>query len=226
MEVTLRAETGRATGSRASRRLRRAGKVPAVVYGRDSEVVPVAVDAHDLYVALHTEAGVNAIINLDVEGGETYTTLAREIRRHPWKGTIDHVDFINVSLTEKVVAEVAIHFEGTPIGVAEEGGITSTISTTVQVEALPGDIPPSIPLDISGLGVGEGVRVSDLPAIEGVEYLADPDMLLLTVTLPAAEIEEEVEEELVEGEEALEAEEKAAEAPAAEAVEEPEGESE
>ncbi|HEY5578989.1 MAG TPA: 50S ribosomal protein L25 [Acidimicrobiia bacterium] len=188
MEVTLRAETGRQPGSRASRRIRRAGKVPAVVYGKGGDPITVAVDAQDLYRALHTEAGANAIINLAVEGGGTYTTLAREIKRHPWRGSIDHVDFIRVSLTETVVADVMISFEGTPIGVSTDHGIVETIKNSVQVEALPTDIPPAIPIDISGLGIGEVVRVGDLPEMAGVAYLDDPDTMLATVTLPAAEV--------------------------------------
>ena len=225
MEVTLRAETGRETGSRPSRRLRRAGKVPAVIYGQGTDPVLVAVDEHDLYVALHTEAGVNAIINLEVEGGESHTTLAREIKRHPWRGTIDHVDFIKVSLTEKVVAEVLVDLSGTPEGVIVDGGIVETINNTVQVEALPADIPTSIPLDISELGLGDVARVEDLPRIEGVEYLDEADSLLVTVTLPAAEVavEEEEEEELLEGEE-LEEGEEGEEAP--EGEEQPEAEAE
>ncbi|MFQ5967093.1 MAG: 50S ribosomal protein L25 [Acidimicrobiia bacterium] len=227
MEVTLRAETGRETGSRPSRRLRRAGKVPAVVYGQGVDPVLVAVDAHDLYGALHTEAGVNAIINLEVEGGETHTTLAREIKRHPWRGTIDHVDFIKVSLTEKVVAEVLIDLTGTPEGVIVDGGIVETINNTVQVEALPADIPTSIPLDIAALGLGDVARVEDLPPIEGVEYLDEADLLIVTVTLPAAEVAaEEEEEELLEGEELEEAEEGEEAAPEGEGEPEAEAESE
>ena len=229
MEVTLRAEVGRATGSRASRRLRRDGLVPAVVYGKDLETVIISVDARDLNAALHTEAGFNAIINLEVDG-DSYTTLAREVKRHPWKGTIDHVDFVKVSLTETVVADVLIDFQGTPVGVVAEGGITETINNTIPIEALVTDIPSSIPLDISELNIGDTVRVSDLPRVEGVTYLDEEDTPLLTVSLPAAEIAEEEEEEeeleLVEGEELPEGEEvpEGEEAPAA--ADEAEGEAE
>lgn len=219
MEVTLRARTGRATGSRASRRLRRQDLVPAVVYGQGLEPLSVEVSARDLKAALRTEAGVNAIINLEIDEGETHTTLAREIKTHPWRGTIDHVDFVAVSLTETVVAEVLIDFQGTPAGVIADGGIVETINTSVQVEALPADIPTSIPLDISGLGVGDVARISDLPELVRATLLDDPRTPLLTVSLPAAEIAEEAEEEeleLAEGEELPEGE----EAPEGEAGEE------
>jgi large subunit ribosomal protein L25 len=109
-----------------------------------------------------------------------------------------------VTLTETVEAEVAIHLEGESVGV-EEGGIVETVRSTIRLAALVTNIPSAIALDISDLDVGDHLRVADLPALEGVEYLDDPDELLVTVVLPAAEIAEEAaegeEEEGVEGEE-------------------------
>jgi large subunit ribosomal protein L25 len=195
MEVTLRAEAGREPGSRSSRRLRRQGMVPAVIYGKDLEPVSVAVDAHDLYVALHTQAGVNALINLETEGGEPHLTMAREVQRHPVRGEITHVDFVTISLTEKTQVEVAIELTGESAGV-REGGIIETIRNSINVSALPTDIPQSIVVDISELAIGDTLRISDLPAIEGVEYLGDADDPVVTVVTPAAaEVEEEIEEE-------------------------------
>ncbi|MBW3666375.1 MAG: 50S ribosomal protein L25 [Actinobacteria bacterium] len=210
-EVSLRARAGRKPGSRESRRIRREGLVPAVVYGPEVEPVPVAVDAHDLHTALHTEAGANAIITLEIEDGDTMTTMARAIEKHPYRNEYRHVDFVTVDLTRKVVAEVAIHFEGTPAGV-EEGGVFSPARTSVRVEVLPTEIPPFIELDITPVGIGGSLRIEDLPQVEGLAYLEDPDAVVMSVTLPAAEIEEpepeeELEEMLAEGEEAPEGEE-------------------
>jgi large subunit ribosomal protein L25 len=202
MEVTLRAETGREQGSRPSRRLRRQGQVPAVVYGKDTEPVAVAVDARELYAALHTEAGLNALINLQI-GKKKLLTMAREVQRHPVRGDVIHVDFLTISLTEKTQVEVGFEFIGEPEG-AKEGGILETIRSTIEVEALPTDIPTAIPVDVSGLNIGDTLRVEDLVPIEGVTYLADPDEPIVTLAVPAAVLaEEEVEEEeLEEGEEA------------------------
>jgi len=215
-EVTLRAETGRATGSRESRRLRKTGLVPAIVYGKTIEPITVAVDAHDLHMALHTEAGANALINLAIEGQDVVLTMARVIERHPFRNEYRHVDFVTVSLDETVHAEVVIHFEGTPVGVIE-GGVFSPSKTHVVVETLATSIPSGIELDISGVDVGGALRIADLPEIEGVLYIEDPETVLMSVTAPAAEIEEEPEE--LEGEE-LEGEEGAAEG------EEPDGQAE
>ena len=210
-ETNLKAEIRTALGSAESRRLRSTGHVPATVYGRDSDAQSVTVNARELYAALHTEAGLNAVISLEVEGTEL-TTLAREIQRHPLRGDITHVDFLRISLTEKVDAEVGIDFEGVPVGVRDEGGIVETIRASVNLQALPTAIPSGITLDISELTIGDVLRVSDLPAIEGVEYIDDPEASLVTVSVPAAVVAEEEDEELLEGEEGEEGEEGAGEA--------------
>lgn len=200
-QVSLRAEAGRKPGSRESRRIRRSGLVPAIVYGSDLDPIPVSVDSRDLHGALHTEAGSNAIITLEIEGGDTLTTMARVIEKHPFRNEYRHVDFITVDLSQTVTAEVALHFEGTPAGV-EEGGVFSPRRTHVLVEVLPTEIPPFIELDVSPVEIGGSLRIEDLPAIEGVEYLEEADAVIMSVTTPAAEIEEpEPETDLLEGEE-------------------------
>lgn len=210
-QVTLRAETGREHGSRPTRRLRREGKVPAVVYGRGTDTVSIAVDKRALYQVLHTESGANVLINLEV-GKQKLLTVAREVQRHPVRGDITHLDFIRISLDEPIEAEVAIEFVGTPAGVRDEGGIVETVNTSVMVKALPTDIPTSIEANIADLWVGDTLMVAELPPLEGVEILAEPDMPLATIVVPAALVvevpEEELEaEELLEGEELEEGEE-------------------
>jgi large subunit ribosomal protein L25 len=196
--------------------------VPAVVYGRGLTALPVAVDRRDLYGALHTEAGLNAVINLDVDGSE-YTTVAREIQRDPVRGEITHLDFLQISLTEAIEAEVGIEYLGEPVGV-RDGGVVEQVRNSVYIEALPMAVPSSIELDISALEIGDSLSIGDLPELEGVSYVDDPELTLVTVIVPSmvptaeeleAEALEELEgEELVEGEEGEEAE--AAEAAEAE----------
>jgi large subunit ribosomal protein L25 len=207
-QVTLRAEPGRAIGSRESRRLRRSGLVPAVVYGRGLTPISVAVSRTDLYGALHTEAGLNAVINLEVDG-DVYTTVAREIDRDPTRGEVIHLDFLQISLDEEIQAEVAVEFTGEAAGV-REGGIVETIRNSVVVDALPTSVPSSIPLDISELTIGQSLTIADLPAIDGVTYVDDPDTTLVIVGAPSiepieAEPEGEEEGAEFEGEEGAEA---------------------
>ena len=188
-EVILRAETGRATGTRPSRRLRRQGMVPGTLYGHGAEAVSIAVDARELRNVLATEAGINAVIRLGV-GEEVHTSLARQLQRHPTRGDIIHLDFVRIALTDRVDAVVSIELTGDPIGVQADGGIIETVSNTVNVHTLVTSIPESIQVDISGLRVGDSVRVSDLPAFDGLEYLDPPDQPIAMISLPAAALVE------------------------------------
>ncbi|MDH3500666.1 MAG: 50S ribosomal protein L25 [Acidimicrobiia bacterium] len=203
-ETTLRAEIGRVTGSRPARRLRREGLVPATLYGKDSSAVNLAVESRELRRALTTDAGFNAILNIDVDGA-SHTALAREVQRHPVRGEIIHVDFVKILLTDTVEAEVSIEFVGEPIGVREDGGIVETVTTSVTLKAVVTNIPDSIELDISELHIGDSLKLVDLPVIEGVEYVDDDDLTLVNVSVPAAILAEE--EEAEEGEEVEEGEE-------------------
>ena len=181
-QVSLSAERREGSGTRPSRRLRAEGGVPGVLYGRGLDNTPLTVDRRDLYTALRTEAGTNALINLEV-GSDKYLTVARELQRHPVRGDIIHLDFISISLEEKITAEVGIDYTGEPEG-AKDGGILETIRTSVMLSALPTEIPASIQIDISALEVGMTLTTVDLPEIEGVEYLEDEETPLVNVIIP------------------------------------------
>ncbi|MEN8239591.1 MAG: 50S ribosomal protein L25 [Actinomycetota bacterium] len=202
-QETLRATERVTSGSRASRRLRRDGRVPAVVYGTNTDTRAVHVASRELYGVLRTEAGLNAIIELDIEGS-TLLAIAREIQRDPIRGDISHLDFIEVRLDTEIDAEVGIDYIGTPEGVKNAGAIVETLEASIVITALPNAIPSVIEIDIEHLELHDTLKVADLPVIEGVVYTLEPDHPLLTVVLPAAEIEPEV--ELLEGEEGEELE--------------------
>ena len=199
-QETLRATKRTTQGTRASKRLRRDGRVPAVVYGADLDAPhPVHIDSRELYAVLHTDQGLNAIIEVDVEG-EPVLTVAREVQRDPVRGDITHLDLIQVNLTIAIEAEVNIEYLGTPIAVLDDGAIAETLDNTVMISALPNAIPSSIEVDISHLALHDTLTVADLPAIDGVEYLAESDHPLMTTVLPAAEVEPEVvETDMMEG---------------------------
>ncbi len=207
--VALNVETGRPTGSAASRRLRAEGKVPAIVYGHGTDALPIAVDHRELELAFHTEAGRNVIFSLDL-GGKEQTAIAQAVERHPFKPFITHIDFLLVNLDEVVTAEVPIRVEGESIG-TRAGAVMSVVRPLIQVRAVLSNLPSEIPLDVSELDQGDTLRISDLPVFEGVEYLEDDGLTVVTITA-ASQIdlpEEEVEEEDLEllGEEGEEGEE-------------------
>lgn len=204
-QETLRALKRTAKGSRPARRMRRDGQIPAVVYGIGIDTQEIAIDRRSLLGVLQTEAGLNALINVQIEGGEEVLTVAREVQRDPVRGGITHLDFIKVSLDVAIDAEVGLEFTGTPVGVKDEGGFIETVENAVMISALPTAIPTSIAVDISELGIGDTLKVEDLPVIEGVTYLTESDRPLVTVLLPSV-VEEEVPEDLLEGEEGEEVE--------------------
>jgi len=205
-QETLRVLKRTVSGSRPARRMRREGQIPAVVYGVGIDTQEIAIERRSLLGVLNTEAGLNALINVQVEGGDEVLAVAREVQRDPVRGDITHLDFIKVSLDIAIDAEVGLEYTGTPQGVKEEGGFIETVENAVMISALPTAIPTSITVDISELGIGDTLKVEDLPVIDGVTYLTESDRPLVTVLLPSI-VEEEVPEDLLEGEEGEEIEE-------------------
>jgi len=217
-EVTLTADLGRPVGSRSSRRLRATGKVPAVLYGHGTDPIALAVDSRELRNALTGDAGLNALITLKVDS-DSHLAMARQLQRHPVKGTVDHVDFVIVRRDEIVTAEVPVNLVGEATAVNQEGGIVEQQLFSLTIKAKPLEIPASLEADISDLIIGEAVRVGDLKLPSGVETEVDPEEAVVVGQPPAAEeLPEPAEgEEAAEGEEGAPAAEGAeGEAPAAE----------
>ena len=158
----------------------------------------------DAPTALMQGSCSNIILNLEV-GNQKFTTLAREIQKHPFRNEFLHVDLIQIDLTKTVSADVNIHYVGTPIGVKEDGGLIQTINSTISITALPTNIPSALDLDISGLNVGENATAKDVVLPEGVLLSnEDDESVLVTITLPRAAVEEETDEALLDGEESTE----------------------
>jgi large subunit ribosomal protein L25 len=173
-DVTLTAEVGRSLGSRATRRLRREGKIPGVIYGHGTEPVSVAVVARELRVALNGEAGANQLLSLET-GSTTYLALAREMQRHPIAQTVTHVDFQIVRRDEVISADVSIVLVGEALEVHHGDGLVDQQMFTISINARPADIPTSVELDISGLTIGDQLRISDLNLPAGVTTDVDPE---------------------------------------------------
>ncbi|MEY2434091.1 MAG: large subunit ribosomal protein [Acidimicrobiaceae bacterium] len=186
-EITLPAQTGRPTGSRPSGRLRAEGKVPATVYGLGGNAVSVSVGWRDLRHALTTEAGMNALINLEIDGHESELTIVKELQRHPIKRSVLHIDFLRVSRDVAIEVEVPIVLVGEPVELAREGGIVDQSMFHLTVSAKPGSIPNELTVDISGLTIGDAVRVGDLTLPEGVETDVDAEEPIVIGQAPQAE---------------------------------------
>lgn len=189
----MTAEVRQGTGKGVARKLRAAGKVPGVVYGAGVEARPIAVDARSLSHAFATEAGLNVLIDLQVDG-TTYLTLARELQRDPLRGTIVHVDFLKVDRDKAIEVEVPVHIVGDSHGV-REGGVVEHHLWSLRVSCKPGDVPERIDADITPLGLHEHLRVGDLPPLAGVEILTDASEAIVSVVTPQVlKVEAELEQ--------------------------------
>ena len=188
-EVQLAAEARPKKGSPESRRLRAVGKVPAVLYGHGIDPQSLVVDARELRGALTQEAGLNALLSLQVDSAR-HLAMARQLQRHPLRGNVTHVDFVIVRRDEIVSAEVPVRLVGEALEVSRADGVIEQQLFTLMVQATPGDIPPHLDVDISGLAVGDTVRVGDLPLPAGVNTELDPEepVVIATASTMAAEI--------------------------------------
>jgi len=209
MERKLIAEPREGNGKGAARKLRAAGKVPGVVYGHGMEPVAVAIDARDLFHILHTDAGSNVLIDLQVKK-DHHLTLPREIQRDHIHGRFIHVDFLAVRRDEQITVDVPIELVGESHGV-KEGGVIEHHLWEVKLSCLPTDVPERIEADISALGIGEGIKVGDLKLPSSAELVTDPEASIMAVVPPpilrleeeeTAEAAEAAEGEEAEGEEA------------------------
>lgn len=196
VEITVRERETR--GSRDSRRLRRQGLVPGVLYGR-GEPKAFTVGERELRAALTTDAGLHAILDVTVEGAHaSHASVVKDYQRDVVRGGITHVDLHEVRLDQPIHSTVALTLVGEAAG-SKEGGVLSQTVNELNVEALPLEIPPAIEVDVSGLHVGDSLRVADVTAPEGVTLLDDPETPVASVTLPTR-VEEP--EEMLDGAEA------------------------
>ena len=192
LDVTSRA----AEGSRSARRLRRTGRVPGVIYGGDGEPQLFAVDGR---ILRNTLAHSGAILQVTVDGGDVNPVLVKDVQRHPVRGEAVHVDLLRVDMKVAIQTTVTLELHGADVapGVVE-GGVLSQGVVELNIEALPGDIPDSLPFDVSTLQINDTATLGQLAAPAGVTLLDDPDTVIATVTPPtvepaADEIETEVE---------------------------------
>jgi large subunit ribosomal protein L25 len=196
-KVVLQAEK-RAVVGKQVRALRREGKLPAVIYGHHVDPVSIVLDAHSASRIL-AKASSSSLVTIELEGKQ-YPTLVREKQLDFIRNSLIHVDFLAVSMTEKLTASVGVHIEGEAPAVKEFGAILVTNLNELEVECLASDLPERFVVDVSGLvEIGDGVYVKDLAVPANVEILTDPDEMIVVATAMAAEEVEE--EEVLEGEE-------------------------
>jgi large subunit ribosomal protein L25 len=212
--IKLQVKERERRGSADARRLRRDGYIPGVLYGRGQEPHAICVPERELRRVLTGQGGLHAILDVVLEGQKTtHASILKDYQQDPIRGHISHIDLQEVRLDQPIQASVTVQLVGEPVG-TKEGGVLSQVQREVNVEALPMEIPEHIDLDVSGMAIGDTLRLADLAPVDGVTYLDNPEeTVLATVTLPTRveepeEVAEEGEElpegEVPEGEEAPE----------------------
>jgi large subunit ribosomal protein L25 len=186
-EVTLTAETGRTTGTAASRRARLENSVPGVVYGAGKPSLPISIRRSDLRRAMTTDAGSNALVTLTVDG-ESDKVLVREVQRHPVRRDVTHIDFMRIDPTKPVELEVPIVLVGEAKQVTVNGGMTEQRLNKLKVRVRPDAIPNSIEVDISVMRLDKSLLVKDLDLPEGSVSLSKPQQAVVTAELTRAAV--------------------------------------
>lgn len=211
-EVRLQAKKREETGKGSARRSRAEGNVPGVVYGHGMDPLAIEVNRREFVTALHTDAGMNVLLDLEIDGSTTLA-LTKELQRDPVRGTLLHADFIQINRDEEVEVEVHIVIHGEAPGVGE-GGVLEQPTNMVLVRSKATEVPTEIEVDISGLSIGDSLKISDLSKSGSYEVLTDEDTVLVAISQPVSEeelealeadagvVHEETDEEAAEGAEA------------------------
>jgi large subunit ribosomal protein L25 len=199
---TISVEVRDASGKGVARKLRAAGRIPAVLYGQGRAPVALALEPRGLERLLHSE-GHNALFDLDgAEPVKGRTVLVKALQRHPVRGELMHADLYEIDVSKTITVSVGIHLVGTPVGVSLDGGLVEHTLREVELDCLPGSIPDFLDLDVGELQLGETLHVSDLRLPDGVEMKTQTELAVVSVVAPRVE-EEPIVEELPEGEEGV-----------------------
>ena len=186
LTISSRTETGRGV----ARRLRAAGKIPASLYSQGN-ARSISVSEADFQELNRKIGGGAALVELTDEDGESALCLVQEIQNHAYKNRIDHIDFQEVERGHAFKTRVPVHLEGEAdcLGVKNEGGVLDQKSHEIDIRCRPSKLPDSILADVSSLAVGGTIQISDLPVIDGVEYLGDPSLVIVSVQQPTVFVE-------------------------------------
>jgi large subunit ribosomal protein L25 len=190
MDATLEVEKRQGHGKNEARRLRAAGRIPAVVYGsrkgKALEAMPVAVDPKAVMRILHSESGANTLITLKLDGSES-RVMVKEYQLDPITHKLLHADFFELAMDRAITVTVPISVRGEAAGVKQQGGLLDFVTREIQVQCLPTDIPERIDIDVSELMLHQAIRLRDVPPNPKWKSLTDPDTMIVHVVVPKAE---------------------------------------
>ena len=188
-ETVLNATSGRATGSANARRDRREESIPAVVYGQGMEPISISVARRDLRQALSGSAGMNTILDLTVDG-TVYPAIVKEMQRHPVRRTVQHVDFIQIDLSQEITVQVPVRLEGEAKAVLNNGGLVDLRRNELDVSTTPRNIPDEIVVDVTEMDMDTVITIGDVQAPSGTTIVGEPEWVVVTVLTMRAAVEE------------------------------------
>jgi large subunit ribosomal protein L25 len=194
MPTVIEAQARIPGGKNVNRRLRKSGKIPAVLYGPGKEPIVVSVDPNQVKHILHSESGKNTIFTLSVDGAEQSNAMVKDYQLDPVVGNLIHTDFLEIAMDRLLELSVNVEVVGEAEGVKLGGGIMDIVTRSIEVECLPGDIPESIKVDVSHLQINDYIRVKNIQTDAKVKILTDPEVVVVTIVPP---IKEEVPVEAV-----------------------------
>jgi large subunit ribosomal protein L25 len=190
-DLVIEVEERTSLGKNESRRLRRSGLIPGVLYGSGKRNFPVTVNPRRVDQILNSEAGENTLLDLRLKGQDTQRkAMIREVQIDPVSGHVVHADFIRIEMDQKLQIQVPVRTVGVAPGVKDEGGILEVVQRTLEVECLPADIPEQVEVDVSTLHIGDQVRLADLDTGDRFHLMQAADTVVVTLVAPKAEEEE------------------------------------
>jgi large subunit ribosomal protein L25 len=189
MEATLKATRRDTRGKNEARRLRQGGQIPATLYGGTNEATAIAVDSKTLSRIMHSEAGVNSLISLEVEGEPAAKVLVKQYQVEPVRHSLLHADFYRVAMDRLLTITVPIVLKGEPKGVKQQGGVLDFVNREIQIECLPADIPENVEIDVSELLMGQSIRLRDVASAKW-KPVSDAELMLVHVVAARTVVEE------------------------------------
>jgi large subunit ribosomal protein L25 len=181
IETVVAAEARSSRGKNEARRVRVAGRIPAVIYGAFKDSQAISLNPKDILKIIRSKAGHNSIFDVDVPGVEKTPVIVADEQYHPVKGNLMHIDLKRIDLTRKLRVAVRVHVSGEAKGVKQQSGVLDVVTRTIEIECIPDDIPDQFDVDVTELMIGSNIRVSDLPVKTGVRVLTPPETVIAHV---------------------------------------------
>jgi len=184
MPTVIEAQTRIPEGKNANRRIRKAGRIPAVIYGSGKEPVVLSLNPVDIRTILRSEAGRNTIFNVNIEGGGQRTAMVKDYQLNPVKGQLIHADLMEIAMDRMLTLMVKVELVGEPQGVKIDGGMLDFVTRAIEIECMPADIPESIKLNVAALRAGDYIRAKDVDLGDKVRILTEPEVVVATIAPP------------------------------------------